>query len=752
MGRLGFDDVPRSVFKTNDDQFRQLDELFADFGSDDSDCLVVLEPAQNADLFTPAGVAAIRRVVAAAQAIPGVASVRSLADVVLFDQGLESRSLLPADGAPAAAYVAARRAALAHPLIRGQVLAPDGCTALVVVRLVDDLVAIGSLSPVVDQLRSAVAQSVLGTPVVARLTGVPPIRVEIFSAVQRESKRFIVIGAMLAFGMGMLLFREVWSALIAASAPILAAFWTLGLVGLAGEKLNVINTVLPTLVMVVGFADAMHVLIDIRHARAAGASPRAAARQAIRHLFVTCLLTASTTAVGFGALMLAELDIIRRFGLVCAAGSMLAFVSVMTLVPLLSTTWIGAGLGRNEGRDFIARNFRHFERAIDWLMRHARPVTVVGTLVTLALSVSLFWLRPDNRLVELIPHHNESYQALAHLDRVLGGSLAVFALIEWPLEQPLVHPPVLEGIRAARDVFASESALHHPVSLCELLAAMPGAPGDSPAKLALLPLVPADVARRYIRPDLHRALVIGRLPDAGTSANQPVYRRLSQQLGRLEHDFPGMKFRLTGTSVVASRNINKMIESLNQSLLGAGVVIFGSIALGFRSVRLGAISVLPNVFPMAATAFVLVVSGRPLQITSVIVFSVCLGIAVDDTIHFLNRFRREMEIDGDVEASIRRAFLAVGSAVVTTTLVLLVGFGSVLTSEMPASRLFGGLSCVAYATAIVGDLFLLPALLVTFMPRRAQPAGPQAPGEIEMVGDQSPGAGRGETEVRSLDP
>ena len=138
--------------------------------------------------------------------------------------------------------------------------------------------------------------------------------------VRRETRRFVIIGVTLAFLMAFFLFRQFWAAVIVALGPILASFWTLGAMGLVGERLNVINTVLPTLILVVGFSDAMHLMMDIRHSLADGLSPLRAAKSAIRHLLVACLLTASTTAIGFGALALADIDIIRRFGLAAAGG------------------------------------------------------------------------------------------------------------------------------------------------------------------------------------------------------------------------------------------------------------------------------------------------------------------------------------------------------------------------------------------------------------------------------------------------
>ena len=217
--------------------------------------------------------------------------------------------------------------------------------------------------------------------------------------------------------------------------------------------------------------------------------------------------------------------------------------------------------------------------------------------------------------------------------------------------------------------------------------------------------------KNYVRPELRRALVHLRLQEVGSTAHLATFEDLRREFPRLEAQYPGVRFHLTGTSVLASRNLNQMIVDLASSLGSAAAIIFVVMAVGFRSLRLGLISIVPNLFPMAVTAAYLVVTGRPLQMTSVIVFSICLGIAVDDTIHFINRFQREMKLDGDVRAAVLRTYQAVGSAMIMTSLVLLAGFGSLQISEMPTTRLFSLLSCVTIFAAMVGDLVILPAML-----------------------------------------
>jgi predicted RND superfamily exporter protein len=295
--------------------------------------------------------------------------------------------------------------------------------------------------------------------------------------------------------------------------------------------------------------------------------------------------------------------------------------------------------------------------------------------------------------------------------------MTVFVLAEWQDSLSLASPEVLQTLVDVQSRVSEIPEVHYPLSLVDLLFTLPGQ-GDLHSKLKLLPLVPADILRRFVRPESRRAMISLRLDDRGTAAHQATFAALESALAKLEQQHPGVRLKLTGTAVVASRNILLMISDLIESLAMAGVIIFISMALLFRSLRLGLIAILPNMFPLAVAGTVLWATGHYLQLTSVIVFSVSLGIAVDDTIHFVNRFQREMEVDGNVRASIERAFAAVGAALISTSLILIVGFGSVFLSEIPPSRLFAMLTVTSVTAALVGDLVILPAMIMWFVPDR----------------------------------
>ena len=165
-----------------------------------------------------------------------------------------------------------------------------------------------------------------------------------------------------------------------------------------------------------------------------------------------------------------------------------------------------------------------------------------------------------------------------------------------------------------------------------------------------------------------------------------------------------------------------MIGELMKSLGLASIVIFGALFVSFRSLRFGLASVLPNLFPIVTAASALVVFDHPLLLSGSIVFSICLGIAVDDTIHVIHRYRRERASGTEPVEAARRTLRTIASALLVSTAVLLGGFSVMAASSIPVLRTLGYLSVVALIAAFIGDVVLLPALLVASRRRR-----PQAP-------------------------
>jgi predicted RND superfamily exporter protein len=229
--------------------------------------------------------------------------------------------------------------------------------------------------------------------------------------------------------------------------------------------------------------------------------------------------------------------------------------------------------------------------------------------------------------------------------------------------------------------------------------------------------LPQGLGRRYLQPDKGRALVSYTVPDAGSDVTEPAYQRLESNMRQLREAHPDFGLHITGTGYVARRNVNLIIVDFSRGLwLAAGVIVL-VLAAAFRSWRLGLVAVLPNVFPLAVAGSVLVALGIQLQVASVLAFTVCLGIAVDDTIHLLARYQHERRAGLEPSEAAIQAFLHVGRALIATTLVLLCGFGVMFLSSIATSKLFALIAVIGLIAALLGDLILLPALLAATAPR-----------------------------------
>jgi predicted RND superfamily exporter protein len=218
--------------------------------------------------------------------------------------------------------------------------------------------------------------------------------------------------------------------------------------------------------------------------------------------------------------------------------------------------------------------------------------------------------------------------------------------------------------------------------------------------------------RDLVDEDARMAIVRARVRDLGSRKLEGVYDRIDAGLAAIATDLPGWKFDLAGMSVVSARNIRQLVRDLGSSLLVEVAVIGSILAIAFRSPLAGIVSLIPNVFPLAVIGALLVALGKSLDPATVIVFNVCLGLAVDDTVHVLSALRRQRREGLSIGSAVRRAVAETGNAVVLGGLVLAIGFAAVTVSSVPALAGFGVLACAAVAAATVAELVFLPALLV----------------------------------------
>ena len=246
-----------------------------------------------------------------------------------------------------------------------------------------------------------------------------------------------------------------------------------------------------------------------------------------------------------------------------------------------------------------------------------------------------------------------------------------------------------------------------------MLSALPGEE-SAVEKMPMSELLPPPLKLALCDPDNRQATITFRVQDLGTAKYQPTFERVEAGLQRISQQHAGYRCQLSGGPISRWRNLYKIVSDLAMSLGTASIEILIVMGIAFRSLKLGLIAIIPNMVPLATAGTFMAMLGWPLDIVSVCSFTICLGIAVDDTIHFLSRYREEQLHQPDRQLALQQAFQGVGTGMIMTTIVLVAGFSSVLISQTRDHRVFGILGIITLISALVCDLFLLPNLLAHF--------------------------------------
>jgi predicted RND superfamily exporter protein len=687
------------------------------------ECIVV---ATSEDFFTKESLTAIRRVVADLEALPQVSRVLWLDSIPGLNLFGLPESLLPRSNASARQMQLGRQRTLDNPLAVGQLISTDGKTLLLHLRM--DWFYVTTDDSCTTDLRTvaeAATAEVPGADLQFQVTGSAPLHLMMAHNHVHDSWRYQLIGYSIMIVTALVLFRGFSAVTIVAIAPALGVFWTMGMLHFFDLQDNPFNDIIvPVLISLVGLTDAVHLMVEIRNQRAAGLETRQATRRGVARVGLACLLTSVTTAIGFGSLAWAHHEIVQEFGWCCVLGVGLTLISVLTVVPLGCRSPLGWRLHVGIGKSLVDGQLRRVGPLVAWILRHDRKVAWLGIATTVALAAACTQLEPDERRYSGLSESGEAAKALRHLDRSLGGLEFGFVSISW--NEQAADGELLEVLLEVDRVLTNEPLIGNPLGLHELLAVLPGE-GPAEERMTLLELLPASLKRAFYIPEHRTASVQFRVQDIGIAKYGPVFERVEMELEQISQRHEDFFLELAGDAAWRWRHVYQIITDLTTSLGTASIVIWLILTVVYRSIRIGLISIVPNLFPLVATGAMLLVAGQYLEIVTVCVFTICIGIAVDDTIHFLTRYSEEAATGGEHRETIQRAFTGVGSALLMTTIVLVTGMMTAVFGDARDARLFGIMGAITLASALFADIVFLPALLSRFAKQPGELTEPKAP-------------------------
>ncbi len=673
LPRLGLDMSFRPLFMADGELVEKTADFEREFGQISGAWVAAI--LEGIDWRRPEGVAAVDDVIRAVDRIDGIAEVVSI-----------TRPL--PGGAPDGGI---------------RLLSADGRLTVVLARLIPPLEDLEARRPVIAEFRAAVTAS-LPAGADARFTGVSVVE-DVYA---REILVYLGLGVGLTVAavatMLFLLWGSVPRVIVAMAGTSLATPLTLAAMAATGKTITLVSSMVPTMILVIGVADAIHMIGAFDRRRQRGQTPSVAARGMWRDMSRPCLLTTLTTAGGFLALFAAGLPAIREFGVIAAGGVVTAWFVNQLTVPFLLGRWPAVDAGRAR---VLPRLLDRWSRAAARLALR-RPAAVIAATVAIGLVAlaGVGQLRFDQRFNDELGADHPVARAQRLFEKHFGGLLGPELVIR-RVDGALPHEADVEAVelfvttlRRDRRVLAAWSgvgAWRHAVSSLE-----------SSPKSSLEPSPPTTLVAR----DGRRVAVIARVGDLGTKAARHFVRDLERLAG--DTLGPTLELEVLGQWWLAQRGMVALIDDMVASFVWAFLLITPLMLIGLRQPGPVLASLVPNLLPLVLALGFMGWAGISVRIGTAMVLAIALGIAVDDSLHVLARYRQERRARGTQPSALSHTVRGTGPALIATTAVLIAGFLSMLTSGLVAIRDMGLVAAVALTGALLADLLLLPALLAIF--------------------------------------
>ena len=549
-------------------------------------------------------------------------------------------------------------------------------------------------------------------------SGIPVVRNTYVEYMIEDNIKFIPpVALILIISLG-LLFRHWLYVVLPLVTVIITACWILGIMSLTGRGLNVMTYMVPTLLFIIGVSDSIHFLSRFNLHIKKGEDVKRSLEITIKDMGVALFLTILTTAIGFLALLYSSISIVQEFGFFIACGVFIAYLLTLTFIPscliLLKDKISVIVLSSSDKRSSFLKSISNI------VMSRPKQIILSSIFFIIISIVGAFSISTGSSLLSDLHPESGLYIDLKNVEKWFGGILPVEIIItkEDTVERPIYDKEIMRYTEKLQKYIYEIFPYSNWISLQRVLKKFiyeldPSI--DFPPDQEILDqvyILTQDKTRELINFEENKIRISGLLPDLSSD----VLDNLEDSLNVFAaNNFPSwLSIHMTGTMPVALKTNNHLIADL---FSGFGLAfIFISLVMGllFWSFRIGLISILPNLIPIIFAAGYLGFAGIPVRPPIAITFSICLGIAVDDSLHFLFRFWQERKKSSNIKEVISNTIETTGLAMLTSTIVLVSGFLVITVSTFIPTAQFGIISAITLTVALLIDITLLPALLILF--------------------------------------
>jgi len=692
------------------------------FGNDE---VLVVALVAKETIFRPESLRKVKRISDEAQDMDGVERVISLTtvyDILPTEEGIEIQPLVEEIPENSEDLQALSVSAVKNDIFRNLIVSKDGKSAAVNI-FVESRAGEETYREEIVRKIKEIAEREEG-PESIYIAGVPYSKLAMNRHQQRDLLKFTPLTVLLVAITLLFSFGSIRGVLIPLVTVGVATVWTMGVMSLLGKSISVISTTVPSLIMAIGSAYTIHVLSHYYEALLEGSSDRQALGRSFTEISLPVAVTALTTMAGFVSITANRIPAVSDFGMFGMFGILSCLLLSLTLAPALLAILKAQPPGR-WGMEAGGGTSSWLQKLAAFNVRHRRAIIAVSVLLTVLALIGIRYLKVETAYMTYLKKEDPLIQELDEIERHFAGSTLWNIVVEGDDEDILKDPEVARAIERLQAFLNKEAWIDKTTSYLDYLKwiynglggdqqkndGLPGTLEEISQCLLLYSFSDQETLDQLVNHDFSKANIMVRAHNISSSEMKENIRRIEEQAGVL---LPGdLRAKMTGTGVLMLKTADQIAIGQAKSLSIALAVIFLIMWILFLSFKVSLVSLIPNMVPIGMLFGIMGWFGITLNTATSLIACVALAIAVDDTIHYLTRFNRELKKTYSEQEAMRNALVSTGKPMTYTTVALCLGFLILCLSNFVPIIYFGCLMALTISICLLADVSFLPAVLLT---------------------------------------
>lgn len=713
-----------NFFPKDDPTIRDYQFLEEEFGRDDN---VIMVGFETDSLLTPGVLNDLQAITDSASAIANVNEVRSILSAqqinkdgrrLSFDDYIDADNLI-------AVTDSIKSALVSDPFAEGFLINRAGNVTAFYLEIENGKNNYEARNQIISDLQQVLQPYQKSYDF--KISGIPYYRNQYVQYLNEEILFYISISSVLIILLLWVLYRSVTGIIIPMLIVWLTILFTLAVMQLTGGYFEIMTSTIAPILLCVGIADSIHMISKYDDARLQGMDKPKSIKEMLLTLGNATFLTSITTAIGFGTLITSDIVPMKHFGIYTATGVMIAFLVTIFFVPSTLRVINVKHIFKDKSAGIFDFFSQSLEKLSQFNQRYYRQITLWFLIGTVVIGSGSYYLRVNGKVFDELGDETEPIQHAQFFSENLSPPFPMEFIIDTGRENGIMDPEFLQRMESFDSYLSSFPAVERTIMFNTLLKEVHGtmapekyAENEIPDSeqlvaqyLLLLEVSDTEFLEKVTDFSYQKIRVAAQIRDAGSYRVTQMRDSLSSYL---QKHFPDSEITITGSTILSADLNGKIVTSLFKSIALAFVLISAIMAFLFKNVRMIVISLVPNILPLVMVAGIMGFTGIDIKSSTAVIFTIAFGIAVDDSIHYLARLRVEMKRGATLDEALRIATQKTGKAIIVTSLILLAGFGTLMTSVFTSTVYMGLLVCLTVIGALLADLVLLPSLFYWIRP------------------------------------